>query len=380
MITFAPAPVTATGDVAGPASSVDNRLATFSGITGKLLKDASGITALAGAVAGVVSITGTTGNMTITAGTGNSRTLALQSTTAGGVATTFLTGDASQNTTLAGNLTLGAGASQITGAAGNMTILAGTGNSRTLTFQTTTSGGVATNSLVITDLQRLQSTANGLVGSPAFSFVSAPTSGMYWTGGGVSLAWAVGGALCLSLDSTALSLGTGIRGTGGNGSAANPTWDVNGRGGMYSAAANTISFAAAGTGRATVDANGLHPFANGTGTLGLTAQRWGGAFFSGPVIKSTQPLSGAGAANVTTDITKITTTGAGDAITLADGVDGQVKTIIHDVDGGSFVLTPTTRNGWSSFTSTAAGESITLMFVTTRGWTVIANYLGVIAP
>jgi hypothetical protein len=57
-----------------------------------------------------------------------------------------------------------------------------------------------------------------------------------------------------------------------------------------------------------------------------------------------------------------------------------VKTIIHDVDGGSFVLTPTTRNGWSSFTSTAAGESITLMFVTTRGWTVIANYLGVIAP
>lgn len=101
---------------------------------------------------------------------------------------------------------------------------------------------------------------------------------------------------------------------------------------------------------------------------------------AGAYIGSTQALSGAGAANVTTETTKITSTGVADAITLADGTNGQIKRVIHDVDGGSFVLTPTTRNNWSSFTSTAAGESITLQFVTTRGWTVVGSYLGTVAP
>lgn len=99
------------------------------------------------------------------------------------------------------------------------------------------------------------------------------------------------------------------------------------------------------------------------------------SFYTG----STQALSGAGAANVTTETTKVTTTGLLEAITLADGVEGQTKTILHDVDGGSFVLTPTTKTGWTTFTSTVVGESITLRFVTTRGWIVIGSYLGVIA-
>ena len=96
-------------------------------------------------------------------------------------------------------------------------------------------------------------------------------------------------------------------------------------------------------------------------------------------IGSTQALSGAGAANVTTETTKITSTGVADAISLANGTDGQTKTVLHDVDGGSFVLTPTTKTGWSTFTSTAAGESITMRYVTTRGWIVIGSYLGTIA-
>ena len=93
-----------------------------------------------------------------------------------------------------------------------------------------------------------------------------------------------------------------------------------------------------------------------------------------------QSLSGAGAVDVVTPTTEVTTTGAAQALTLADGVAGQEKTIIHGVDGGSFVLTPTTKTGWSTFTSTAAGESITLVYLTTRGWVVKGSYLGVIAP
>jgi len=49
----------------------------------------------------------------------------------------------------------------ITGAAGNMTITAGTGNSRTLTLQTTTSGGTATNAEVISATQQFRWPAYG---------------------------------------------------------------------------------------------------------------------------------------------------------------------------------------------------------------------------
>jgi len=102
--------------------------------------------------------------------------------------------------------------------------------------------------------------------------------------------------------------------------------------------------------------------------------------FSGYIVGGIQSLSGAGAVNVTQAITEVTTTGVGDALTLADGVAGQEKTIIHGVDGGSAVLTPTTKTGWSTATFTSAGESLTLVFLATRGWCVKSSYLAVVAP
>ena len=104
-----------------------------------------------------------------------------------------------------------------------------------------------------------------------------------------------------------------------------------------------------------------------------------GATLGGVYVGSTDTRSGPGAVSVTKETTKVTTTGVSDALTLADGVDGQIKRIVHDVDGGSFVLTPATKTGWSTFTSTAVGESVSLVFVTTRGWMVVGSYLGAIA-
>lgn len=106
----------------------------------------------------------------------------------------------------------------------------------------------------------------------------------------------------------------------------------------------------------------------------------GGLVLVNSIIVSTDTLSGAGAVSITKDTTKLTSTGAAEAITLADGTDGQIKRIIHDVDGGSMVLTPTTKTGWSTATFTNAGDSLTLEFVTTRGWIVMASYGTVVAP
>jgi hypothetical protein len=50
-------------------------------------------------------------------------------------------------------------------------------------------------------------------------------------------------------------------------------------------------------------------------------------------------ISGAGAIDVTSDVTLIITTGA-NALTLADGAEGQKKLLIMVTDGGDGTLTP----------------------------------------
>jgi len=87
---------------------------------------------------------------------------------------------------------------------------------------------------------------------------------------------------------------------------------------------------------------------------------------------STQSLSGSGAANVTSSATFLTTTGSASAVTLANGVAGQVKTLTLAVDGGGdAVLTPATKTGFATITFNDAGDSATLRYVNdTVGWTI----------
>jgi hypothetical protein len=87
---------------------------------------------------------------------------------------------------------------------------------------------------------------------------------------------------------------------------------------------------------------------------------------------SVQTISGAGAVDLVTGVTEITTTGA-QAYTLADGVVGQLKVITMVVDGGDATLTPATLNGASTITFNDAGDTVLLVYVTTLGWTVISN-------
>jgi hypothetical protein len=89
------------------------------------------------------------------------------------------------------------------------------------------------------------------------------------------------------------------------------------------------------------------------------------------LVGGVQALSGAGAVDVTNMITSLTSTGATQALTLANGTAGQIKTIVHTVDGGSAVLTPTTKIGFSTITFTGVGESATLVY-TAAGWAIVA--------
>jgi hypothetical protein len=92
---------------------------------------------------------------------------------------------------------------------------------------------------------------------------------------------------------------------------------------------------------------------------------------TGDIFASNQALSGAGAVNLTDMLTSLTTTGATQALTLANGTVGQIKIISHIVDGGSAVLTPTTKIGFSTITFTAVGDSAMLIY-TASGWDIVA--------
>jgi len=96
------------------------------------------------------------------------------------------------------------------------------------------------------------------------------------------------------------------------------------------------------------------------GTLTLA-----GAFINTPSVRN-----GAGAVPVTSPVCRLTSTGNNEALTLADGVAGQRLTIIHEVDGGSAVLTPTTATGFATITFTNVGDSATLVFLDTKGWMI----------
>ena len=85
-----------------------------------------------------------------------------------------------------------------------------------------------------------------------------------------------------------------------------------------------------------------------------------------------QSLSGAGAVDITNAFTSLTTTGASQALTLADATAGEVKVIVHTVDGGSAVLTPTTKIGFSTVTFTSVGDSVMLIY-TAAGWAIIGS-------
>lgn len=95
------------------------------------------------------------------------------------------------------------------------------------------------------------------------------------------------------------------------------------------------------------------------------------------LIGAIQPLTGAGAVNLTDPITTITSTAA-DALTLADGVAGQLKYLVMIVDGGDATLTPDTMIGGTTITFDAVGDACTLVY-TSAGWAVVGISGAVVA-
>jgi hypothetical protein len=106
-----------------------------------------------------------------------------------------------------------------------------------------------------------------------------------------------------------------------------------------------------------------------TGVTGALAVASGGTGASGTV----QALSGPGAVNITSLATAFTSTAAGNALTLADGAQGQLKTVIYVAEaagGDTGVLTPANLGSATTITFNNVGDSVTLQFAGTDWWVI----------
>ena len=93
---------------------------------------------------------------------------------------------------------------------------------------------------------------------------------------------------------------------------------------------------------------------------------------------TSQSITGDGstssAINVTTPVTEVDATSAAAPCTLADGANGQIKTIINVSTSGTnaITITPSNLRGYSTITLNAEGETVTCIFKNSN-WNVIAG-------
>jgi len=77
------------------------------------------------------------------------------------------------------------------------------------------------------------------------------------------------------------------------------------------------------------------------------------------------------AVSITTALTLLESTGTNTATTLANGtVQGQIKIIVHDTDGGNSILTPQARLGYADLNFVDDGDTAMLMW-TGAAWAII---------
>lgn len=159
--------------------------------------------------------------------------------------------------------------------------------------------------------------------------------------------------------------------------ATNPVLNVNANAATVVTGLNLVGAAAAAGMAVVVTSSGtdesLTINAKGAGSVTVNGTATGNVILGNGVVTSgIQALSGAGAVGVTTFTTQLTTTGA-NALTLANGTAGQLKAIVHVVDGGDGTLTPTTKTGFTTIVFSAVGQSVLLQYFTTLGWMIISN-------
>jgi hypothetical protein len=211
----------------------------------------------------------------------------------------------------------------------------------------------------------------GLPGAPVVNggALGTPSSGDLTNATGLPFSGTIG---TLSVDrggSGAISL-TGV--IKGNGTSAFTASNVD----LTSEVTGTLPVANGGTGATAATGTGDVVLANTptliTPNIGVATAT---SLATGPVFGTIQSLSGPGAVDITSLTTAFTSSGTGDALTLADGAAGQIKTIVYvaqiaGADTG--ILTPANLGSGTTITFNDVGDSVQLQYIGTNWWVISA--------
>ncbi len=83
--------------------------------------------------------------------------------------------------------------------------------------------------------------------------------------------------------------------------------------------------------------------------------------------------AGPGALPITHVQITLASQGGAEALSIPDGVPGQLLQVNHDTDGGNSVITPDTATGYTSIDMADDGDMVTFLFVDTVGWIIIGT-------
>lgn len=200
--------------------------------------------------------------------------------------------------------------------------------------------------------------------------LGTPTSGTLTNCTGLPVANTTGTLAVNRGGSGAVSL-TGV--LKGNGTSAFTASNVN----LASEVTGTLPVLNGGTGATAATGTGNVVLANTptliTPNIGVATAT---SVATGPVFGTIQSLSGPGAVNITSLTTAFTSSGTGDALTLADGAAGQFKNIVYvaQVAGADTgILTPANFGNGTTITFNNVGDSCQLQFIGTNWWIVSLN-------
>ena len=91
-------------------------------------------------------------------------------------------------------------------------------------------------------------------------------------------------------------------------------------------------------------------------------------------VGTTEAVNSPTALSLDTLVSEVTTTGSALAISLANGVVGQIKIITLVADGGgTATLTPTTFANGTTIAFADVNDTVMLLYATTIGWVVVSN-------
>lgn len=117
------------------------------------------------------------------------------------------------------------------------------------------------------------------------------------------------------------------------------------------------------------------PAQDDTVDLGSSTNQWQSLYTDNILLSQASDVPSTANIDVDTAITELTSA-TPTTLTLPDGTNGQIKIVFAAENITLTQITPTNALGFTSFSLTNAGSSVTLIYRDSLGWIILSNHLG----